>query len=568
MATFQAGGSGINMLSMQIQTLDPSKFNQFNSVTTTSTEIEYFLYDGDGGTNGFNIYDTFSGQFSYQRNSNNKIIDVLGTVTSLSYSLSGYYSDGQPDSWSWSIGGISIDANDFQTLSTGQLLAKMFSGNDTLRGSANADILVGYAGDDLMYGNGGGDTLDGGSGADIMVGGSGNTTYYVDNAHDAVVEFFGGGTDTVVSSIDYTLGQAVDRLMMTGTAISGTGNEMNNIIYGNNLNNRLNGADGDDDLRGGNGDDTLIGSYGADKLDGGAGLDIADYSSSRIGLTVSLLSPKLNTGDASKDTYQSIEGLTGTKFADTLLGNNSDNVLTGGDGNDVLTGYDGNDTLNGNSGNDTLTGDAGNDTLNGDAGNDLLFGGTGADALFGGDGSDTISYAAALSGLIASLANSDINTQDAAGDTYSQIENIIGSSFDDYVYGNSADNVIDGGDGNDILKGYAGNDHLIGNRGDDVFVFNTALNATTNVDSVQGFNVADDVIWLDNSVFKAFSDGALAASAFHKGAAAADASDRIIYDPTTGKLSYDIDGAGGSTAMQFALLSKNLALTSADFIVV
>ncbi|WP_438749591.1 calcium-binding protein [Pararhizobium sp. O133] len=567
MATFQAGGSGINMLSMQIQTLDPSEFNDFNSVTTTSTSIDYFLYDGDGGTNGFNIHDRFFGQFTYQRNSNNKIIDVLGTVTSLSYSLKGYYNDGQPDSRSWSIDGVSIDVGDFRSMSSGLLLEKMFSGNDTLRGSLYADTLLGFAGDDLMYGNGGGDTLNGGTGADIMIGGSGNTTYYIDNAYDAVVEFFGGGTDTVHSSIDYTLGQAVDRLVLT-SGVSGTGNELNNIITGNYLNNVLDGRDGNDDLRGGNGDDILIGSYGADKLDGATGLDTADYSSSRIGLTISLLSSKLNTGDAAGDTYKSIENLTGTRFADRLAGNNSANVLTGGNGDDVLTGYDGNDTLNGNSGNDTLMGDAGDDILNGDAGNDLLFGGSGADALFGGDGTDTISYAAALTGVIASLANASINKQDAAGDTYSQIENITGSGFDDYVFGNSGNNLIDGGAGNDILKGYAGNDHLIGNSGDDVFVFNTGLNAATNVDSVQGFKPADDAIWLDDVVFKSLKIGSLSGSAFHKGAAAADASDRIIYDPTTGKLSYDIDGAGGAGATQFALLSKNLALTSADFIII
>ncbi len=568
MATFQAGGSGINMLSMQIQKLDPSEFNQFNSVTTTSTKVEYFLYDGDGGTNGFNIYDRFFGQFTYQRDGANKIIDIDGTVTSLSYSLSGYYNDGQPDSWSWSIGDVSIDVDDFQTMSSGLLLAKMFSGNDTLRGSSKADVLLGYAGDDLMYGNGGGDTLDGGAGADIMIGGSGNTTYYVDNVYDAVVEFFGGGTDTVVSSIDYTLGQAVDRLMLTTTAVSGTGNEMNNIVYGNSMNNILNGRDGNDDLRGGVGDDILIGSYGADKLDGGDGSDTADYSTSRTGLTVSLLSRSINTGDAAGDSYASIENLTGSSFADSLFGNNSDNILQGGNGNDSLTGNNGADTLNGGNGNDTLIGDGGDDTLNGDGGNDLLVGGSGADALFGGVGTDTVSYAAAGSGVTASLANASINTQSAAGDTYNLIENLTGSAFDDYVYGDNGANVIDGGAGNDILKGYAGNDQLIGNSGDDVFMFNTTLNATTNVDSIEGFNVSDDAIWLDDSVFKSLKIGTLSASAFRIGSAAADASDRIVYDPTTGKVSYDIDGAGGGSATQFAQLSKNLALTYADFIVV
>lgn len=92
----------------------------------------------------------------------------------------------------------------------------------------------------------------------------------------------------------------------------------------------------------------------------------------------------------------------------------------------------------------------------------------GDDALSGGLGTDTVSYAAAGSGVTASFANASINTGEAAGDTYDQVENLTGSAFDDYVYGNSGNNVIDGGAGNDILKGYAGNDHLIGNSGDDV----------------------------------------------------------------------------------------------------
>ncbi len=533
------------------KTLKPSDFGNSTSVETTSTSIAYQFLDGlDDWSLG--VENTFHGNFSYTYGPGSQIATITGMVTSLSYSYS--YREFSPEDYSFyegfSISGINVDVADFQTMTPAAIMAQLLSGDDTIRGSTNSDSLDGFAGDDILDGNGGADFLNGGTGADIMIGGSGNTTYEVDNAFDAVIEFFGGGTDTVYSSINYTLGQAVDRLTLTETAISGTGNEMANRISGNSMNNVLNGRDGDDDLRGGTGDDVLIGSYGADKLDGGAGSDAADYSTSRNGLTVSLLSSKLNTGDAQGDTYKAIENLTGSGFADSLFGNNGANQLRGGNGNDGLTGYNG------------------NDQLYGDAGNDVLIGGGGADALFGGAGTDTASYASAGSGIIASLANGSINTGDAAADTYVEVENLTGSAFDDYLYGNSGNNVIDGGAGNDILKGYAGNDHLIGNSGDDVFMFNTALNTTTNVDSIQGYNVADDAIWLDDSVFKSLATGTLSASAFRIGSAAADASDRIIYDSSTGKVSYDIDGAGGAGAIQFALLSKNLALTYADFIVV
>jgi serralysin len=64
------------------------------------------------------------------------------------------------------------------------------------------------------------------------------------------------------------------------------------------------------------------------------------------------------------------------------------------------------------------------------------------------------------------------------------------------------------------------------------------------------------------------ANGVLAASAFHIGAAAADALDRIIYNSTTGALSFDADGVGGAAAVQFADLSANLAMTNGDFFVV
>ena len=126
-------------------------------------------------------------------------------------------------------------------------------------------------------------------------------------------------------------------------------------------------------------------------------------------------------------------------------------------------------------GNDTLNGGLGNDTLNGGDGNDILSGGTGADTMIGGSGIDTASYANATIGVTLDLANGGV-TNDAAGDTYSGIENVTGSAFGDIIAGNASANVIDGGngddflfgmDGDDVINGGAGNDQLVGGRGYD-----------------------------------------------------------------------------------------------------
>ena len=78
------------------------------------------------------------------------------------------------------------------------------------------------------------------------------------------------------------------------------------------------------------------------------------------------------------------------------------------------------------------------------------------------------------------------------------------------------------------------------------------------------FSVPDDTIRLENAVFTAFAaTGPLAAAAVHTGTAAADASDRVIYDAPVG-LSSDSDGTGAALAVKFAQLATGLALTHAD----
>ena len=123
-------------------------------------------------------------------------------------------------------------------------------------------------------GGGGDDSLIGGVGADTMVGGVGDDRYVVDNVGDISSEAADEGTDHVESSVDYTLGDHLENLTLSGSdSLSGTGNALNNVITGNTGDNTLSGLAGDDSIDGGDDNDTIYGHSGSDTVDGGAGDD-------------------------------------------------------------------------------------------------------------------------------------------------------------------------------------------------------------------------------------------------------------------------------------------------------
>jgi serralysin len=172
------------------------------------------------------------------------------------------------------------------------------------------------------------------------------------------------------------------------------------------------------------------------------------------------------------------------------------------------------------------------------------------------------------------------------GDLRSLIENAVGGSGNNTMYGNQIANTLSGGYGNDKLYGLAdndrlaggaghdlivggtGNDLLTGGGGADVFCFDTALSSSTNVDTIQDFSVPGDTIRLDDAVFRKIARGTLDADAFCVGSRAFDREDRIIYNKSTGALSYDPDGTGAAAAIKFAQLAAGLALSNADLYVV
>ena len=215
--------------------------------------------------------------------------------------------------------------------------------------------------------------------------------------------------------------------------------------------NNLSGLAGNDVLNGAGGDDTLFGGAGADVLNGGTGLDAASYEFSAAAVAVDLSTATATGGDATGDSFNSIENLIGSRFADTLTGDAGANDLRGGDGNDVLSGL---------AGDDTFTGGAGADTING---------GAGADSAF---------YSKSNVAVNVNLGTGFASGGHAQGDLLIDIENLGGSEFNDTLIGSSAKNVLDGGLGNDTLRGGGGADELVGGAGADTFVY------TSTTDSV------------------------------------------------------------------------------------
>jgi len=179
---------------------------------------------------------------------------------------------------------LHITGNDSLTGGSGNDRIFGKSGDDSLRGEAGSDSLDGGTGNDSLLGGArwdtleggaGDDSLDGGADNDRMWGGAGNDTYVVDHVGDRVYEVYGEGTDTVRSSISYSLTPDVENLFLTSTAaINGTGNGLHNAINGNSGNNVLDGGLGNDSLYGWGGDDTLYGGYDHDRLSGGIGNDL------------------------------------------------------------------------------------------------------------------------------------------------------------------------------------------------------------------------------------------------------------------------------------------------------
>ncbi|WP_439613216.1 beta strand repeat-containing protein [Reyranella sp.] len=427
------------------------------------------------------------------------------------------------------------------------------TGNDianTITGGASGDMLSGLGANDTLVGLDGDDLLIGGLGADLLNGGAGGDYASYRNATAALTVSLAdpsantgealGDTFISIERIegsafdDILTGDATDNTLRGGlgadTLNGGAGRDTASYFYattgltvslavpGNNTGEAIgdtyvsmesiSGSAFDDILTGDAGDNFFFGNGGADQLDGGAGFDYASYRNATAAVTAFLDDTIHNTGEAEGDTYISIEGLSGSNFNDTLVGDAANNWLEGGLGFDILNGGAGVDWaayFNATSGVRasllepwTNTGEAADaytsieglggsrfdDILIGDGFDNYLRGGLGADYLDGGNGFDFAEYQNATVGVTASLANSAVNAGEAAGDTYVNLEGIIGTSSDDILIGNSLDN--------NWLIGLGGADYLDGGIGNNDFAaYSNAATAVTASIADQSINTGD-----------------------------------------------------------------------------
>ena len=342
------------------------------------------------------------------------------------------------------------------------------SGNDTILGGNANDNLSGGAGADSLGGGSGNDTLDGGTGADALDAGAGADTLYFDNLDTSVI----GGADADRSFVTGTTGP-VNYNLATGqmeivyaqsstfnNVFDATGAAFGVSIYGGSGNDTITGGTQNDVLSGGGGNDSLTGNAGNDSLDGGTGADSLDGGIGADSLTfdnfdVSVIGGAdvdraFISGATTGVNYNLATGLMEIIYAQSSTQPNTFDA----------TGATFQVFIYGGSGNDTIVGGDQNDVLSGGGGNDVLIGNLGNDNIDGGIGIDTVSYVTAGSSVNVNLATFRA-TGGAGIDSLFNLENVIGSNFDDVINGNALDNILDGGAGLDIITGGGGTDTIL-----------------------------------------------------------------------------------------------------------
>jgi Tol biopolymer transport system component len=266
---------------------------------------------------------------------------------------------------------------------------------DWIRGDDGDNHLRGLGHYDWFVATTGNDTLDGGTGRDMV-----SYLEAAARASTAVQNVFSS-----VAPIGDVAGIIVDLNNLANNRGLAAGHEYVSIerITGSSHQDIFWGDGEENDFRGLGGYDWFVGSSGGrERYFGGAGIDTVTYFRSAEGVTASLRNGRMidgeesgrgTAGDAARDLYFGIENLIGTRFGDSLTGNEGRNQLNGYWGDDMLFGYGGIDRLKGAAGNDTIDGGAGSDyaVFNGNMADTTLTrtGSTTATAV-GTDGTDTL----------------------------------------------------------------------------------------------------------------------------------------------------------------------------------
>ena len=510
---------------------------------------------------------------------------------------------------------VGMEAVQIATIGTSKY--PLLSASDFLVSGALAGVnLVNQGADPIaMAGTDFADTLVSGSGADILVGGAGGDRYIINSSTAKIFEFAGEGVDTVLSRVNLDLsisGLNIENLTLFGDALDGTGNTLNNQITGNALNNRLDGGLGDDSLTGGGGNDTLTGGLGNDTFIVDSGTDqISDLGKGQDVLLVSsgasataklagawTASVKTNIVgavnmdaagfalDVSNSVGSAGYNIMNTATATQIVGSNRADTLAGGTGGDTLFGGVGNDVYYVTNDKTKVVETHWQDQDGKsyfqlakpiDPASKLMFkqrDSGGNDAVY-----STINFTLPdnVENLVLNAATANSGVGNALGNLMKAfvqtLENGSATSVGTKLDGMSGGDLLVGGTFADTLIGGAGNDTLVGGNGADIFKFNAAVSATFNVDTILDFATTFDKIDLSRSVFSNLTAGTtLAASDFVVNNRPAESNAYILYNSSTGVLSYDADGAlSEKTFVAFAKLELNgvppTDLSDADFVI-
>ena len=359
-----------------------------------------------------------------------------------------------------------------------------YLGDDLLDGGSGHDLLFGFLGADQLYGGSGNDLLLGYLGADLLDGGSGEDTAYYIHSRSGITIDLGvvddqgyshgtGGTaegDRLINIENLTASKYDDHL---------AGNDADNIISGLSGNDVIGAGLGDNTLDGGEGDDLLISDMtGSNTLNGQDGNDTVSYANAAVGINISLATGTASAlGDnpqfaAFSDRISEVENVIGSDFIDTIMGNDADNVLNGGKGGDLFIGNGGQDTVT------YATSDAG------------VYVDLGANPSFPIFGFGPVTYLGEGFG------------GDAEGDSFTSIEALIGSEFDDTLIGGRDANTLTGGNGHDTLNGNSASNTLTGGEGVDIFEIDmryfhdnfSTVSANDDTTIITDFGTGNDII--------------------------------------------------------------------------